>query len=53
VIIKTARRFLPFTGGQMFDLAADIENYPHFLPDRIVVLSGEEPFRRFSRWRTS
>jgi coenzyme Q-binding protein COQ10 len=31
VIIRTTGRELPFSGDQMFDLAADIERYPEFL----------------------
>jgi coenzyme Q-binding protein COQ10 len=32
MLIKKAGRTLPFTGAQIFDLAADIERYPEFLP---------------------
>ena len=37
------RRFVPFTQNQMFDVVADVECYPEFLPlcDSLVVLSRE------------
>jgi coenzyme Q-binding protein COQ10 len=40
----TTRRRVPYTPAQMFDLVADVERYPHFLPlcEALTVRSREE-----------
>ena len=43
------RRFVPFTPNQMFDVVADVERYPEFLPlcESLAVLSREMRGRRY------
>ena len=56
---RTTRR-VPFTPRQMFDLVADVERYPEFLPlcEALVVKQREprrrqgQPGRRHERWAT-
>lgn len=32
MVTRKAERLLPYTAEQLFDLAADVEHYPEYLP---------------------